>query len=171
MNSRRKTYSQKRAFHICAEAAETGDPGPLIEDVISMIKEDILDSVDFDNLLTAEGCTTGRRHRALCEASVHRATISHAILKGTAADQRGWRALRKTHPTVFSGLAPRARHFRYSRFTRPPRRRLQAECSSTELLDGLSITGGYDGTRIFFKLELDVSKNDEEDLRAIKYAQ
>ena len=132
-----------------------------------MIKEDILDSVDFDNLLTAEGCTTGRRHRALREASVHRATISHAILKGTAADQRGWRALRKTHPTVFRGLAPRARHFRYSRFTRPPRRRLQAECSSTELLDGLSITGGYDGTRIFFKLELDVSKNDEEDLREV----
>eukprot|EP00956_Cyclotella_meneghiniana_P034230 scaffold102673_cov71-Cyclotella_meneghiniana.AAC.1 len=155
-------------FHLCAEAAETGDVGPLLEDVITMIKEDVLDFVDFDNLFTAEGCTTGRRHRALREAGIHRATTSHAIFKRTAGDHRGRRALRKTHPSACSPRAGRARHLPYNHFTRPPRRRrLQTECPSIELLDGISIIGGYDGIQIFLKLELDVSKEDKEDLREV----
>jgi hypothetical protein len=44
---------------------------------------------------------------------------------------------------------------------------LQHECSSIQLLDGLSIKGGYDGTQIFFKLELDVSKAGMSDLRDV----
>jgi hypothetical protein len=36
-----------------------------------------------------------------------------------------------------------------------------------QLLDGLSIKGGYDGTQIFFKLELDVSKGGMSDLRDV----
>ena len=155
-------------FHLCAEAAETGDVGPLLEDVITMIKEDVLDFVDFDNLFTAEGCATGRRHRALREAGIHRATTSHAIFKRTAGDHRGRRALRKTHPSACSPRARRARHLPYNHFTRPPRRRrLQTECPSIELLDGISIIGGYDGIQIFLKLELDVSKEDIEDLREV----
>lgn len=131
-----------------------------------MIQEDIL---DFDSLLDSEACATGRRHRALRKASVHRATTYHTTFRRTAGDHRGRRALRETHPAArgLRRLAPRARHLRYSHFTRPPRRRLQAECSSTELLDGLSITGGYDGTQVFFKLALDVSKGDKEDLREV----
>jgi hypothetical protein len=35
------------------------------------------------------------------------------------------------------------------------------------LLDGLFIKGGYDGTQIFFKLELDVSKGGMSDLRDV----
>jgi hypothetical protein len=131
-----------------------------------MLVEDVL---DFDSLFAAEGCTPGRRHRALREAQTHRATTSHATRR-FARDHRGRRALRTTHPTA-RGLrraAPRARHLRFNHFTRPPRcRQLQNECSSVQLLDGLSIKGGYDGTQIFFKLELDVSKGGMSDLRDV----
>ena len=83
-------------------------------------------------------------------------------------DHRGLRSLRKFHPDALSHHAPRARHLRYNHFTRPPRRRhLTEACDCTELLDGLSIKGGYDGTRIFFKLELDVSKEAMSDLRDV----
>lgn len=158
--------AKNEIFHLCAEAAETGDVGPLLEDVISMLVEDVL---DFDSLFTAEGCTPERRHRALREARSHLATTSHATSR-VAGDHRGRRALRKSHPAA-RGLrraAPRARHLRFNRFTRPPRRRrAQSACSSTELLDGLSIKGGYDGTQIFFKLELDVSKGAMGDIREV----
>ena len=127
-----------------------------------MIKEEIL---EFDSI---EECPTGRRHRALREAVIHRATASRDIFKRTTGDHRGRRALRKTHQSARDPRARRARHLPYNRFTRPPRsRRLQTECSVTELLDGISIIGGYDGTQIFLKLELDVSKEDIEDLREV----
>jgi hypothetical protein len=121
-----------------------------------MIQEDVL---DFDGAV--QGCTANRRNRALREALVRRAATSTTISK-IEGDHRGRRALRKTRR-----LAPRARHLRYNHFTRPPRRRRLNECSSTELLDGLSIKGGYDGTMIFFKLELDVSKQGIEDPREL----
>ena len=133
-----------------------------------MIVEDML---DFDSFSTSEECTTTElRHRALREARLHRATISHANPRISASNHRGRRALRKTHPAArnIHRLAPRARHLRYNHFTRPPRgRRLQTGCSNVELLDGLSVIGGYDGTQIFFKLTLDVSKSDVGDLREI----
>ena len=164
--------AQNELSHLCAEAAETGDTGPLLEDVISMLVEDVL---DFDNLFTAQGCTsTERRHRALQEARVHRA-MARPHATGTpriVGDHRGRRALRKTHPMArhLHRIAPRARHLRYNHFTRPPRRprrHLQAECSKAELLDGLFIKGGYDGSQIFVKLELDVSKGAMEELREV----
>ena len=166
------TSAKNELFHLCAEAAETGEAGPLLEDVISMLVEDVL---DFGNLFTAEGCTTERRHRALREARLHRATSLHATAASPAplkivGDHRGRRALRKTHPMArhLQRITPRASHLRYNHFTRPPRRRhLQAECSSAELLDGLFIKGGYDGSQIFVKLELDVSKGAMEDLRDV----
>ena len=162
--------AQNELSHLCAEAAETGDTGPLLEDVISMLVEDVL---DFDNLFTAQGCTsTERRHRALQEARVHRA-MARPHVTGTpriVGDHRGRRALRKTHPMArhLHRIAPRARHLRYNHFTRPPRHRhLEAECSKAELLDGLFIKGGYDGSQIFVKLELDVSKGAMEELREV----
>ena len=153
-------------FHLCAEAAETGDVGPLLEDVITMILEDMKD-FDSESLFTAEGCSPERRHRALREARAHR-----AIYHGTSRvlNHRGQRALRQTHPAArhLVRRAPRAHHLSYNHFTRPPRQRnLQAECSSKELLDGLSIKGGFDGNQIFFKLELDVSKSAIGDLRDV----
>lgn len=159
--------AKNELFHLCAEAAETGDVGPMLEDVTSMLVEDVL---DFDSLSTTSGCTNERRHRTLHQA---RARAQHAISfysSSRTADHRGRRALRQNHPRArrLHGAAPRARHLRYNHFTRPPRRRhLQNECSSTELLDGLLIKGGYDGTQIFFKLELDVSKENVGDPRDV----
>lgn len=162
-----KHTAKNEMFHLCAEALETGDVGPFLDDVLSMLVEDVL---DFDSLSTADECNTELRHRTLREARIHHAITSHANPKLSTGDRRGHRALRKTHPAArnIHRLAPRARHLRFNHFTRPPRRRrLQTGCSNAELLDGLSLKGGYDGTQIFFKLKLDVSKNDVGDLRDI----
>jgi hypothetical protein len=143
--------------HQCAEVALTGDVGPLFDDVLCMVIEDVM---DFD-IRSAEACTTERRHRSLREAREHHAIASHTAAR-TAVDHRSRRALRKTHPDARSlrRFAPRARHLRYNYFTRPPRsRHLQSECAA-ELLDGLSVKGGFDGTQIFIKISLDVSKGD-----------
>ena len=158
------TLANNELFHICAESAETGDDGPLLEDVISLIKEAVL---DFEDILSVDECTPPeRRHRTLREARVQHATAttSHAAAR-FVEDNRGRRALRKTHPTAHKHVAPRARHLRYNHFTRPARCRMQGTCYNRELLDGFSIIGGYDGTQIFLKLKIDVSKQDMMDIR------
>ena len=158
--------AKNELFHLCAEAKETGDVGPSLDDTLSMLVEDLL---DYDRLYTA----TERRQRALHRARApHTIGYSHATSR-IAGNRRGQRALRQTHPTArkLRRFAPRARHLRYNHFTRPPRQRrhLQSDSPLAELLDGLSITGGYDGSQIFFKLELDVSKDDVGDLRAVVF--
>ena len=130
-----------------------------------MLVEDIL---DYDRLFTA----TEHRQRALHTARGPHKIDSHTTSR-FAGNRRGRRALRTTHPAALSvrRLAPRARHLRYNRFTRPPRprRRLHSEFNLSELLDGLSIRGGYDGSQIFFKFDLDVSKDDVGDLRNVLF--
>ena len=130
-----------------------------------MIKEAVL---DFDNTLGDEECTPPeRRHRALREARAQYAMAPHASAR-FEEDSRGRRSLRKTHPDAHQHhvVAPRARHLRYNHFTRPARRRrMQDACFNSELLDGFSIVGGYDGTQIFLKLKIDVSKQDMMDIR------
>ena len=157
--------AKNEIYHLCAEAAETGDVGPLLEDAIALVVEEVL---SFE----AEECSPDRRGRVLHEARVNHATTSWATSRIVAVDHRGRRSLRKTHPkaavrTLHRSLAPRVRHLRFNHFTRPPRRRHLEACTSTELLDGLSIKGGYDGSQIFFKLELDVSKGEISDIRDI----
>ena len=159
-----QTYTAKNeVFHLCAEAKETGDIGPSLDDILSMLVEDIL---HYDRLTT----TTESRQRVLHRARASHKIDSHATSR-VAGNFRGRRPHRKTHPAAlkFRRLAPRARHLRYNHFTRPPRQRrhLQSDSSLAELLDGLSITGGYDGSQVFFKLELDFSKDDIGDLRAV----
>jgi hypothetical protein len=150
---------------INTEAAETGDDGPNLEDVISMLTEDVISESLLSSLSAA--ASSGRRHRALHEARVNHASTSHSPLKAKR-NARGHRALRKTHPSSASlhRRAPRAHHFRYNSFTRP-KRRLQLDVVTSALLDSLSITGGYDGSQIFFKLEMDVSKEVVKDLNEI----
>ena len=164
----RSTYdatdiAKNEVFHLCAEAKETGDIGPSLDDILSMLAEDIL---NYDRLFTA----TERRQRVLHRARAPHKIESHATSR-IVGNRRGRPAHRKTHPAAlkFRRLAPRARHLRYNHFTRPtrPRRHLQSDSSIAELLDGLSISGGYDGSQVFFKLELDVSKDDIGDLRAV----
>ena len=145
--------------------AETGDVGPLLDDVLSMVVEDVL---DYDSLSSSTATT--RRQRALHGARVSHPSTAHTTSR-IAGDHRGRLSLRNTHPAAHGrrDLAPRAHHLRYNRFTRPQRhrRRLQDDSSITELLDNFSFKGGYDGTQIFFKLELDVSKGDVGGLRDV----
>lgn len=154
--------AKNELFHLCAEATETGDVGPLLDDVLLMLEEDVLDSVD---LFSTEGCAAERHHRSLREARTHRATTFRGKSR---INHRGQRSLRKTHPAAHSlrSRAPRARHLRYNHFTRPSRRRLNG-CSTTELLDGLYLKGGWDGSQVFIKLELDISKESLEDARQV----
>ena len=132
-----------------------------------MIKEAVL---DFDNTLGDEECTPPeRRHRALREARAQYAMAPHASAR-FEEDSRGRRSLRKTHPDAHQHhvVAPRARHLRYNHFTRPARRRrMQDACFNSELLDGFSIVGGYDGTQIFLKLKIDASKRAISDTRDV----
>jgi hypothetical protein len=125
-----------------------------------MLTEDIL---GFNNVFAVEE----RRHRALREARAHLATTSR-IKSRLTTNHRGQRALRKTHPSAH-GLhrrVLRAHHLSYNYFTRPQRRNLQTNYSEdTELLDGLYLKGGWDGSQIFIKLELDVSRKGVDDLR------
>jgi hypothetical protein len=88
------------------------------------------------------------------------AATSHS-LHSTRKDPRGKRSLRETHPLAslhHRRRAPRARHLRYNRFTRPQRRTQEAQSVVNELLDSISVKGGYDGTQVFIKFEMDVSK-------------
>lgn len=128
-----------------------------------MLAEDIL---DFDNLLAGN---TERRHRALHKARANYASTTHATSR-IALDHRGRRALRKAHPSdphPIRRVAPRARHLSYNRFTRPARRRRLNEDVSTEILDRLSITGGWNCNKIFIKIELDVSKEGIDDIKEV----
>lgn len=127
-----------------------------------MLTEDIL---GFNNVFAVEE----RRHRALREARAHLATTSR-IKSRLTTNHRGQRALRKTHPSAH-GLhrrVLRAHHLSYNYFTRPQRRNLQTNYSEdTELLDGLYLKGGWDGSQIFIKLELDVSEEGLEDIKEV----
>ena len=96
--------SEKRALSSLCQAKETGDVGPSLEDVLFMITEDVL---DFDS---AEGCSTGRRHRALREARRDHAHSSLVTLRIT-----------HSHPSArgLRLIAPRTHHLRFNHFARP----------------------------------------------------
>ena len=68
------------------------------------------------------------------------------------------RRLKNTHRRAL-----RANHLRHNRYLRPRRmvnqRRLDDNVDTPgDLMDALSVTGGYNGVELFIKLELDVSK-------------
>ena len=68
------------------------------------------------------------------------------------------RRLKNTHRRAL-----RANHLRHNRYLRPRRmvnqRRLEDNADTPgDLMDALSVTGGYNGGELFIKLELDVSK-------------
>lgn len=143
--------------------AETGAKGPTLEDVISLILEDILGQAS-----DTSASTTVRRHRALHEHRTARAVSSSSA---HTTIRRG-RSLRSSHPmTNRRKRALRSHHLPFNRFTRPKRsskhhRRLASSVVG-DLLDSLAITGGYDGNQIFFKVELDISKEVTEGLDTI----
>jgi hypothetical protein len=156
--------SKNELFHICAEAEESGLPGPTLEDVLSMILEDV---VGEDSSLANN---SNRRLRGLNHASV---AHHHRSIDFTKRHPRGRRTLRSTHPnsSYIRERALRAHHLPYNHFTRPQRnlqklRKLNS-LGDADLLDKLSISGGYNGNEIFIKFGIDVSKVADIGLNAV----
>lgn len=112
---------------------------PSLEDVISMILEDV--SVLGNSFTSSQPETSGRR-----------------LLHTTAS-----------HTSPMRGRALRAHHLPHNRFIRPRHHRQLVEQDDPlgDLLDKLSISGGYDGSKIFFRFELDVSKQSISSLEEI----
>jgi len=127
--------------HLCKEVEEFDFPPPTIEDVIHVISE----SVFGEGTAATDIISETRRRRAL-----------------------------------------RAKHLPRNRYTRPRslrrrrmqekqqegyqggQRRLQENINLVDnLVDSLSVTGGYDGTEFFLQLDLDVSKQIMDGLETI----
>ncbi len=110
----------------------TGEDPPSIKDVVSMLFEDILS-------------LSGRRND-LMQASTRRRDL-HAV----------------NIMPKYTHRALRAHHLRHNRFIRPrplanQRRLANSGNTLSEVMDAISVTGGYTGVELFVKLELDVSK-------------
>ncbi|KAL3759073.1 hypothetical protein ACHAWU_008682 [Discostella pseudostelligera] len=120
-------------FHLCAEVEFSGNP-PTIKDVVSMLFEDI---TSFSGSSAKDFLPVSTWRRAL-----------HAT--NNSPKHKHHRALR-------------AHHLRHNRFIRPRplanQRRLEnIGNAASELMDAISVSGGYDGVELFVRLELDVSK-------------
>ncbi|EJK77783.1 hypothetical protein THAOC_00363, partial [Thalassiosira oceanica] len=127
--------AKNELFHLCQEVQRTGVVAPTLDDVVSLVIENVISSVQ----LTGPAGMSSRRHR------------------------RGRRALR-------------ASHLPYTHYTRPRqltsrpaghRRRLQDNDQILPILDSLEITGGYDGSKIFLRLGIDVSMGGTSSIDAI----
>ncbi len=121
-------------LHLCAEVSITGEDPPFLEDVLSILFEDV------------------------------------AVEAGSGSDETTPShvpASRSSHRRAL-----RANHLRHNRFIRSRRtqsqRRLEDNAdTSRDLMDALSITGGYNGEELYIELEIDASKlsiNSIEDL-------
>ena len=128
--------AKNELFHLCAEIEETGESPPTFEDVISMILEDVLGN-----------------------------TSTETSTEETAARRR---SLHEVHRTLLPSRrrALRAHHLPHNRFIRPQRHLQEEEDNGIirDLIDSLSVTGGFDGAKIFIRFELDVSKQAVESL-------
>jgi hypothetical protein len=131
-----------------------------------MIREDVIGESNTVNAFSGDG-----RRRTLHEARMARASTATSLsLYSTRVDPRGKRSLRATHPSAaphHRRRALRARHLSFNRLTRPQRRTQEASSALNELLDSISVKGGYDGTQVFIKFEMDVSKENVNGLDAI----
>lgn len=151
-------------FHICQEVEETGERGPTLEDVKALILEGVLG----ENSNSGGSSTTSRRQRALHQTRSRRATASSLA----RLQPRGHRALRATHPSAKRRRrALRSHHLPFNHYTRPRpsaqnHRHLQGSLVG-DLLDSLSVSGGYDGSQFFLKLDIDISKQYASDLDSI----
>lgn len=127
------TSAKNELFHLCAEIEVTGEDPPSIKDVISMLFEDIIS-------------LSRRRSNDIFQASSRRRALNAANIMSKDAHR-----------------ALRAHHLRHNRFIRPrplvnQRRLTNSGGTLSELMDAISVTGGYTGVELFVKLELDVSK-------------
>ena len=140
------TIAKSELFHLCKEVELTGATAPTLEDVISMVLEDVLGENQGISATSTAQTAQQRRMRHVPETShmdLHHNGRPSALSNGKR------RALR-------------AHHLPHNHLKRPRRlghkhRHLSSDPLG-DLLDAISVEGGYDGTAVFFKLELDVSK-------------
>ena len=126
--------AKNEIFHLCAEVKATGADPPSIEDVIAIVQEDVFG---------AQGEKSEADQRRLRS---RRALRDHHLPH-----------TRSTRFQRHRGL--RAHHLPENRFKRP-RRRLQSGFEPADLLDSLTVDGGFDGSMIFVQLSVDVSKDE-----------
>lgn len=127
-----KFSAKNELYHLCAEIEATGEDPPTIMDVVSMIFEDI-------------SSTSGSSAKDFLPVSRRR------------------RDLQATSHTYEHHRALRASHLLHNRYIRPRplanQRRLAIDGEAlSDIMDAISVSGGYDGVELFVKLELDVSK-------------
>ena len=140
-------YSAKsELFHLCKEIEFTGAPPPTLEHVISMILEDILGEAEGISAASTSQATQRRRMMHLPGTShldIHHNNRPSALSSGRR------RALRAHH--LPHNHLKRARRLGYKH------RHLSSDLLG-DLLDAISVEGGFDGAGVFFKLDLDISK-------------
>ena len=141
--------AKNELFHLCEEVKITGSPSPRLEDVISLILEDILGK---SQSIASSSSSQLAEERRLLRIGSSRVDFHHM-----------------GRPSVLSSgrrRALRAHHLPYNHFQRPRRKMLQSDLLG-DLLDNISIEGGYDGTSIFFSVKLDISKQAVDPLEII----
>jgi len=141
--------AKNELFHLCEEVKTTGSPSPTLEDVISLILEDILGE---SQSIASSSSSQLAEERRLLRIGSSRVDFHHM-----------------GRPSVLSSgrrRALRAHHLPYNHFQRPRRKMLQSDLKG-DLLDSISIEGGYDGTSIFFSVKLDISKQAVDPLEII----
>jgi hypothetical protein len=128
-----KCVAKNELFHLCAEIEVTGEDPPTLNDVVSMLFEDITS-------------LSGSSSKDYLRDSTHRSLVVANI-----------------RPKYAYHRALRARHLHHNRFIRPRplanQRRLDTSDANSDLtMDDISVTGGYNGAELFVKLQVDVSK-------------
>lgn len=121
-------------FHLCQEIKQSGEDPPTLEDVVSHILEDVLGTSSAESSTSAATGDDAVRRRRL-----------HEISRSSLPNRR--RALR-------------ARHLMRNSYIRPQRYLQEEEDADLvgDLLDSLSVSGGFDGSKIFIRFVLDLSK-------------
>ena len=141
--------AKNELFHLCEEVKITGSAPPRLEDVISLILEDILGE---SQSIASSSSSQLAEERRLLRIGSSRVDFHHM-----------------GRPSVLSSgrrRALRAHHLPYNHFQRPRRKMLQSDLLG-DLLDVISIEGGYDGISIFFSVKLDISKQAVDPLEMI----
>ena len=129
--------AKNELFHLCAEVEATGVDPPSIEDVIALIQEDVFGA-------------QGERPEADARRVLSRRALRNHHLHHTRSSRHQ------------RDRALRAHHLPFNHYTRPRSRRLQDASSADDLLDSLAVEGGFDGSMIFVRLCIDLSKSELE---------
>lgn len=143
--------AKNEIFHMCEEVNATGADPPSIEDVIAIIQEDVLGAQE--DVLEAQDDIFTTDSRRLRSRSL-RALRNHHLPHTRSSRHQRDRALR-------------AHRLPFNHYTRPRNKRsrrlleedaLEEDASrKVDLLDSLTVEGGFDGSTIYVQLSIDLS--------------